>query len=208
MIHSPFLVVEDFLSPLLCEHIVDGLDFIEPDVDKDGYPIVNSKNNEVYEKVIYSYISNNVELINDHFGVEYRGMKPVEFKWYPENYKGDTEFTCENAFYNKDGKWAKNKDRDITGIIFLSDYNDETPFESDYEVYGGKYEFAQHNFGFHARRGTLILYPSGPHFLNQTKAIAAGDLFLAKFHIATQLPFLYDPTQFSGNYTNWFESIS
>lgn len=208
MTKSPFLIIQDFLSPKLCEQIVDGLNFIEPDCDKDEKPILTIKSNSRYEQIIFDYVQNELPNIEAHYNVTYRGMKPVEFKWYPEDCKAESGFTCENAFYNKDKKWAKNKDRDLTGIIFLSDFNDKPPFESEYEVYGGKLEFVQHRFGFNANRGTLIMYPSGPHFLNQVQDIIVGDLFLAKFHIATQLPFLYDPKQFPGDYKTWFETIA
>ena len=35
---SPFLVYENFISPLLCEQIVDNVDVIVPDTDVDGKP--------------------------------------------------------------------------------------------------------------------------------------------------------------------------
>ena len=205
---APFLVIQDFISPLLCEQIVDGMDFIEPDVDKDDVPQLTYKQSDTFEGVLFDYIHAIMPEIEEYYGFVYKGMKPVTFNWYPEDYEGDTGFTCENATYTKDRKWLKNKDRDISAVLFLSEYNDTVPFESDYEVYGGKLEFIQHEFGFQAERGTLILYPSGPHFLNQVQGIAAGDLFTAKFHLGAMEPYLYLPSQFPGDYTNWFETIS
>ena len=205
---SPFLVIQDFISPLMCEQLVDGLDFIEPQVNDDGVPILTTETNETFENILYEYLSAIRPQIEEYYNVDYRGMKPVTFNWYPDECDGDSGYTCDNAFYNADKKWAKNKDRDFSCVLFLSNYNDEVPFESEYEVYGGKMDFPQHDFGFMAERGTLVIYPSGPHFLHQVQGIAAGDLFFAKFHIATTLPFLYDPSQFPGDRTSWFETIA
>ena len=91
--------------------------------------------------------------------------------------------------------------------MFLSDYSENYPFDSDYEVYGGKLEFPQHDFGFNPERGTLIMYPSGPHFINAFSEVLAGDLFAARFHFGTHMPFLYNPEEFPGDYTNWFSDL-
>ena len=36
---SPFVVYQEFLSPLMCEEIIDLMDVTTPDIDKDGYPL-------------------------------------------------------------------------------------------------------------------------------------------------------------------------
>lgn len=209
VIKSPFYIVQEFISPLLCEQIVDGLNFIEPDVDEKDDPIVTVRNNDRFETVLFRCLQQQMPDIEQYYGIQYKGTKQFEFKWYPQDCKGDPKITCENAMYSESKKvWIKNRDRDLTGIIFMSDYNSIVPFESAYEVYGGKYEFPQHNFGFNAQRGTLILYPSGPHFLNAVAPVVAGDLFLAKFHIAAKLPFIYQPSEFPGDMTTWFETIA
>lgn len=209
LIKSPFYIVQEFISPLLCEQLVDGLNFIQPDVDNDDNPILTVKKNERFETVLFQCLQKQMPDIEQYYDVQYRGTKQFEFRWYPQDYKGDTSVTCENAVFSESKKvWIKNRDRDLTGILFMSDYNSKVPFESVYEVYGGKYEFPQHNFGFNAQRGTLIVYPSGPHFLNNVASVVAGDLFLAKFHIATNLPFIYQPTQFPGDMVTWFETIA
>jgi hypothetical protein len=109
--NSPFYIVQDFISPLLCEQMVDMLDMIEPDLDKDQNPQLTIKSNDVLEKVIYDYVQGAMPQIEQHYNVEYRGMKPVEFKWYPEDFEGENEFTCENATYNSNKNWVKNKNR-------------------------------------------------------------------------------------------------
>jgi hypothetical protein len=91
--------------------------------------------------------------------------------------------------------------------LFLTDYNDKPPFDEDYEVFGGKLEFPQHQFGFNPQRGTLIAFPSEPHFINMVSSILVGSLYLTKFHIATKSPLLYDPNKFPGNYNTWLREF-
>lgn len=200
---SPFFINEAFLSPLLCEQVVDALECVQPDVDQDGYPQHREIDNEHLEKIIFDKFQDMIPSIEEYYNIQHRGTKPIHFHWYPQAYPGDEKITCENARFHE-GKWYRVKDADLTAIIFLSDYNDNVPFDSEYEVYGGKYEFPQHDFGFNAQRGTMIIYPSDPHFLNRVADVKAGDLFLAKFHIGTMEPFIYDPQQFPGTYETWF----
>jgi len=207
MSKSPFYIVPKFISPLLCEQIVDGLNFIEPDVDSNDNPVLTIKSHQKFEQVLFHYTQRLTKDLEKYYNVEYKGTKPFEFKWYPTDCKEDP-ITCDNAIYLKEtNAWVKNKDRDLSGIIFLSDYNDKVPFDSMYEVYGGKYEFPSFNFGFQAQRGTLIIYPSGPNFSNAVSSVLFGDLFLAKFHIATKQSFIYNPTLFPGNPAVWFKNL-
>lgn len=206
MFKSPFLVVQDFLSPLLCEQIADNVDFSYPDKDVDGFPLKTIKSHEPSEDVIFQHLQNGIADIESHYDVEYRGTTPMTFEWYPQGCSGEKPH-CENSEYMSK-KWVRTRDRDITGILFLCDYQDHIPFDGEFEVYGGKIEFPQHQFGFNPERGTLILFPSDPHFLNSTTTIMAGDSFQVRFNIATKKPFLYDPKKFRGDYTTWFETIA
>ena len=206
MIKSPFLVVQDFLSPLLCEEIVDNLNFMYPDTDVDGHPIKTSKGHELSEEMIFPKFKVILPSIQKHFGVDYRGTEPMLFEWYPHGCDGETPH-CENSNY-VNRKWTKMRDRDLTCILFMCDYQETTPFDSEFEVYGGKIEFVQHQFGFNPQRGTLIVFPSGPNFINNTSPILAGDLFLARFHIATIGQYTYNPQVFPGDFTSWFEEIA
>lgn len=203
---SPFYVVQEFFSPLLCEQIVDGLSFIEPNLSKEDEPMLTIKNNEKFEKIIFHYIQKEMSNIEAYYpGFVYKGMKPVEFKWYPMGYMSQESIVCENStFIEKKKVWLRNRDRDLTCVVFLSDFNSSVPFDSAYEVYGGKYEFSQYNFGLNAQRGTLVIYPSGPNFLNAVAPVEYGDLFLAKFHLAGKLPYVYQPSEFPGKVSDWF----
>jgi len=205
-IHSPFMVYQNFLSPKLCGEIVDKVNFIYPDVSEDDKPIKSEKMNEHMEAVIFEKLSPKLKDIEEYFSFNYRGTEPMHFEWFPEGCAGE-EPHCENSSYVSK-KWARTKDRDLTAILFLSDYRDKLPFDGDFEVYGGKLEFYNFKFGFNPQLGTMIIFPSGPHFINNTSIIEAGELFQVRFHLAGLLPFTYVPENFPGNYTQWFEKFA
>jgi hypothetical protein len=198
---SPFYIVQDFLSPKLCEQFVDNLEMYEPDVNKDDKPIMTIRQNEKIEAHIFERFQQLVPEIEKYYGFEYKGMEHINFEWAAEEFEGGKP-VCENSNYLRK-KWVRTKTRDITGVIFFSDYQETIPFDNEYECYGGKLEFPQHGFGFNPQRGTLVLYPSDPHFINVTTAVLAGDLFRAKLQIAAETPYIYQPDQFPGNYKEW-----
>lgn len=201
---SPFLVFQNFLSPKVCESIVDDLGFYSPDVDPEGNPIKMFRFKMEAEEIIFNRLEPNIPLIVNYFDTTYRGTEQIIFEYLAQ---GTTSVPiCENSNYVRK-KWVRTKDRDITCVLFLSDYNENAPFDTDYEVYGGKLEFPQHGFGFNPQRGTLVCYPSGPHFINANAAVLEGDLFQARIHIATETPLLYDPRKFPGDYRTWFNGL-
>lgn len=203
-IKSPFYVVEEFISPLLAEELIDLCNFTVPDTDKDGYDVKTSKSSDSAETIVYERLMALLPELQAHYQLLYKGTERVQFEWLPQGSKGD--FICENSTFLH-GKWLRTKQRDLTAILFLSDYQEKTPFEDDFEVYGGKLEFVQHKFGFNPQRGTLIVFPSDPHFINISTEIQAGDLFQARIQIAATSPYLYNPQMFPGNYTSWFAPL-
>lgn len=202
---SPFLVYQNFLSPKLCEKIVDDLGFFTPDTNQEGEPIKMYRYHTSSEKIVFDRFQDYLPTITKHYNIEYRGTEQVVFEYLAQGTKGEPH--CENSNYIKK-KWVRTKDRDITAVLFLSNYNEKLPFDSDYEVYGGKLEFPQHGFGFLPQRGTLVIFPSVPHFINANADIIAGDLFQARIHVAALEPFLYNPQKFPGNYSNWFKDLT
>lgn len=201
MVKSPFLIFEDFISPKQCENIVDSLDMFNPNLDKDGNPTKMFKHSDELEKLIFTRFKTLIPDIEKYYEIQYRGTEKMLFEWYPTGVK--TDLICDNSQYLRK-KWVRVYERDFTCKLFLSDFQDTVPFETDYEVYGGKLSFPQHGFGFNPQRGTLVIYPSGPHFINQIEPIFAGELFQVKFHVAAKLPYLYSPSKFGGTYTDWF----
>lgn len=202
---SPFYIVQNFLSPKLCESIVDNLGYYDPDVDTEGTPIKMMRHHEESEDLVYNKFKQYIPLLEIHYGFENRGTEPITFEFLAQGVK--PEPACDNSKWISK-KWVKTKDKDFSVLLFLSDYQDDVPFDSEYEVYGGKLEFLQHKFGFSPERGTLIVYPSGPHFINAISDIYAGDLYLAKFSLAATTPFLYQPDRFPGNFSNWFNHLA
>jgi hypothetical protein len=204
-VKSPFLVVQNFISPLLCEQIVNASEMFVPDTDREDNPTKTMTRNEEVEGILFERLQQLIPQIENHFGVQYRGTEPMYVEWFPEESSGS--LVCESSCYLRK-KWVKTKDRDFSGILFLSDYQDNVPFDSEFEVYGGKLEFPQWGFGFNPQRGTLIIYPSGPHFINTTTKIHVGDLYQTRLHIATQQPFLFDAKYFPGDYRTWFKDTN
>lgn len=201
---SPFYVIRGFLTPKQCEIIVDNLGYYSPDINKDGKPIKMMRHHEDSEKIIYGKFKTLIPELEKYYNFEHRGTEPVTFEFLAEGV--EPEAICDSSKWIKK-RWVRTKDRDFSAVLFLSDYQDDLPFDSEYEVYGGKLEFLQHKFGFNPERGTLIVYPSSPHFINAFSQIIAGDLFVARFYMAGTMPYLYQPDDFSGNYLSWFSDL-
>lgn len=201
---SPFYVVRNFISPKVCEQLIFNLNTTVPDSDKQGNYIKTCLSSEHCSSIVYKRLYDLVPTLEQHYGIQYKGTLDIGFEWFPEGSKGD--IICENSQYLR-GKWVRLGSNDLTAVLFLTDYQDTHHFDQEYEVYGGKLEFPQHNFGFNPERGTLVVYPSDPHFLNATSFISAGDLFQVRIQIARTQPFIYQPQKFPGNYQTWFAEL-
>jgi hypothetical protein len=202
--NSPFYIVQNFISPKQCEMIVDNLGYYSPDVDKEGNPIKMMRHHEESEKIVYEKFAPLIPTLEKYYDFEHRGTESMTFEFHAEGVV--PEAIADNSKWVKK-KWTRTRDRDFSAVLFLSDYQEQLPFDSDYEVYGGKLEFLQHKFGFNPERGTLVVYPSSPHFINAISEIVAGDLFMARFYMAAQVPYQYLPENFPGNYLNWFSEL-
>jgi len=200
---SPFYIIEDFISPKVCEEIINILGIYSPDVDTEGKPIKMYRYKEDAEMIVYEQLMNFKNAIMQYYQTDYQGTETIQFEHFAIGV--EPEPICENSDYLRK-QWVRTKNRDLTGVLFLSDYNSNAGFDTDYECYGGNLEFPQHNFSFHPQRGTLIIYPSVPHFINATSMVEAGELTQARIHIATRLPFLYQPDEFPGDYKSWFKN--
>lgn len=203
---SPFLVIPEFISPLQAEQIVDDIfgstipDYIDKD-DK-SIPIRTTRFDEKNEMMLFNYLQPHLEDIMEYYNIDYRGTEQMEFIWYPEG-MDVTNAICENSEYTKK-KWLKVRPRDLTCYLFLSDFNDNVPFDNDFEVFGSKLEFPQYNFSFNPQIGTMIVYPSGPHFINAIGAVYAGQGHAVKFHICSENAWQYNPAFFPGDFKTWF----
>ena len=51
--------------------------------------------------------------------------------------------------------------------------------------------------------GVSRIVHSGKKRARETAEILAGELYTARFYIASQMPYLYQPSEFPGNYLSW-----
>lgn len=209
MSHSPFIVVQDFLSPLTCEKILNDIKVATPDRDVNGDPKKSEHFNLFWEQDIAERFRSVVPQIEQQYKAKYRGLEKPVFQYYPENAKTPAEQPgCENSKYLRK-KWVMYKDVDLVGFIWLKDFNDSVPLDNATEVYGGKLEFPVYNFSLVPQRGTLVLFPAGPHFINVISHVLVGDLYQIKLNVCISEEndgrWFYQPTNFPGTWQSWFK---
>jgi hypothetical protein len=214
---SPFYIATDFLSAKFCEELVERFGVRTPNTNPDGKPIKleriikSNEGQEIILNKLYSHIGN----IERQFDCVYRGIEPVSIIHYPENDKTHAEAPyCENAkFFRK--KWIKSKDVDLTGVIWLKEYNETAPLDPRFEICGSKLEFPAYNFSLTPQRGTMVLYPAGPHFVNSISPVVIGDAYQIKINISITAQngglWIYDPKNFAvgneGFLLGWFKEF-
>ena len=204
---SPFLVIQNFVSPLACERILDSI----PHYNIKNSGIIDDQHPDkvVFKEIGTQYIAKPIaELIpkiEQYYNIHCKKIEETFIEWFSLGSSG--KLRCDNSDYIAK-KWIRDTNRDFSGVLFLSDYNAKVPFDKGYEVYGGKLEFPQHGFGFQPQRGTLIVYPSGPHFINYTSEIKFGDLYQIRFFIEAEKIYLYSPADYQGDYTVWFKELA
>lgn len=208
---SPFLLFRRFLSPSLCEQIIDCLEFKIPDTQGESgvVPVPQTISNQLCQQIIINQITNSdlIEKLETHYtGFQFKGSTKFDFTQLDAGCQGIEPHGENCTFIN--GKWAQVKPYDLTCYISLNESNSKPPFDDQYEVYGGKYQFINHAFGFMPERGTLIVHPSSPHFVNAHGEVKYGALTFVKFHLVSQTPMLYQPSEYPGNHTTWFRGLN
>lgn len=197
----PFFILDEFLSPLECEDIVNR-SFYEFPNTVNGVPVKSVTKNVLTQNRILPYLEDLIPYLESYFDFEHGGILPISIEHYPEQCKQEG-LRAENSML-KDGKWQRSDENDFTGIIFLKDSSEETNFDDSFEVYGSKLQFPNHNFSFVPARGRLIVFPSAPNFNNATISPKLGDLYQIRFKIVSMDPYKYDMSKFPGNYQTWF----
>jgi hypothetical protein len=193
IIKSPFIIYRECISPLLCDQIIESY----KDKPRGEYT------EEVISNSIKQHILNNVQQIEQHYNIIIEGIEIPKIIKVQTN--DVTDIVCENSKFLR-SKWVQIHHRALTGVVFLNDSNFKPPFDRNTDVFGGKLEFIQHEFGLNSIKGLCVLYPSGPHFVNRFTSPEIGDLHYVKFHIKSTNPFIYQPNDFPGDYTNWFKN--
>lgn len=215
MAKSPFTVVQEFLSPKQCEDLLDAYKVKTPNLDKDGNPIKFIKTilPNLGQELILQKLREIIPDIEERYNAIYRGTELLEIVHYPEygNRPAENPY-CASAQYIRK-KWVKTKDIDLTGVIWLKDFQDHVPLDPRYEVYGGKMEFPGLDFSLVPERGTLTLWPASPHFITAISPVLVSDLYLIKVNIAISAKdgtmWLYQPQNFpiskEGVIMSWFK---
>ncbi len=204
MIHSPFHVVEDFVSPLQCEHLLAELSLSHPNIAENGAPMK-------YERIVtgepfhslHQKIHGIVPEIEQRFNSSVVGAPTMLFQQYWENAKAPAEgLGCENSKFMKK-KWVRVKDVDLVGFLWLKSYHDAVPLDPRVECYGGKLEFPAYNFSLTPVAGTLVVFPATPHFITAISHVMLGSLEQIKFGIKLQ-DWEYRASDYPGSYKDWF----
>jgi hypothetical protein len=193
---SPFLIIPEFISPLMCEEIVDEIDFngfaLDPSTNR---PLKTIFNNRRCDVVIANALELAYPLIENHFGAEVGGYESISYEWFPEG--------CVVAPAAIDGytlagrRWMRSGVEDLILVVFMSEFNNKPPFDTDFEVFGGKLEFPSFGFGFKPQMGTAIVFPSAPNFVHGSSGTRLGDLFQIRVRLTTVNPYRYDATKFT-----------
>lgn len=161
-----------------------------------------------FNQLIIQALEPHISAIEQRYEAKVKGIDVPVFQQYFENPALPCEpHGCENSKFIRK-KWVKSRDIDLVGFIWLKDYNGGTPLDPRFEVYGGKLEFPAYNFSLVPQRGTLVIYPAGPHFITAVSPILVGSLEQVK--VALKLVtnengmYFYQPSKFPGTYQEWF----
>jgi len=204
---SPFIIRPDFLSPLTCEKMLDDLNKTSPNYDEDGNALKLERTNLQWEQDIIDRFQDVKPEIEARYDCTYRGLEKPVFQIYPENAKIPAEQPgCENAKFIRK-KWVKYKDVDLVGFVWLKDFNNEVPLDPRHEVFGGKLEFPAYNFSLVPQRGTLVMFPAGPHFITVISPILLGTLPQIKLTVSIKSKeggmWFYQPAAYPGKWNDW-----
>lgn len=204
---SPFLVFQHLITPEDCDRIAKKVR-VEPLANDDGVFQSTERYYPEVETEIFQQFQHLIPQLEKHYNrFKYRGTEHLLFQQFPvTNGNPAEEPHCENAVFKRK-RWLRVKDRDLTGILWLKDYQQSPPFDIKTQVLGGKLEFPVYNFGFQAQKGTLIVYPACERFISLTSAVLVGELQCVRFHICGEGLWIYNPEEYPGDFRTWFNDI-
>ena len=211
MTKSPFLTFQYLIDSDFCDKIAKTVR-VQPLFNEEGVPQSNERYYEPIETEIFAKVQPLIPQLEKHYNFKYRGTEHLLFQQFPATGKTAEPPHCENAVFKRK-KWVKVKDRDLTAIIWLKDYQETPPFDQATQVLGGKLEFPVYNFGLQAQKGTMVVYPSNERFISLTTAVLVGELQCIRLHIAGgtgedgQGVWMYQPDNFPGDFRTWFADV-
>lgn len=213
-IRSPFFTIENFISPATCEKLIGELGIQQPTTDEAGRVLKNERILSDVEHItlLKSRLQEHLAAIEQRYNAKAEGLTQPVFSQYFEDPKHACELHgCENSKFIRK-KWMKTKDVDLVGYLWLKDFGAGVPLDPRFEVYGGKLEFAAYNFSLVPQRGTLVLFPAGPHFITAISPVLIGTLEQIKICVKLKNTdgsmWLYQPQNFGGTYQDWFSEES
>lgn len=183
--------------------IIQGANLVFPDTGERGHPkrtVIGKKG--IADKVI-ALFSEYEEDIEQYFDCEFMQFTAPAIHWQPQGCIEEA-VKCDNSLL-KGGRWSRSNAYDFTCIIFLKDYNDKPDFDPLFECYGGQISFPTHDVILKPQRGTLLVYPSGPNFINSIKPPVAGDNVFLRFNAICEKPYVYDIKKFPRPGNGWFK---
>ena len=205
-IKSPFKIYRNLLNIVDVESILNHIR-VETEYDENNFPISQEFQNNDAQDIIFKHIQHILPDIVNYYDINYKGTHRINFQHFPSftNAEVSEKPSCQNSIYSRK-KWVKVKDIDLTGVLWLSSYNNNPPLDLRYEMYGGKLEFPQYNFSLTPEIGTLVIFPAYPHFITSISKILIGELYQARINIAAN-KWLYNPLNFpfEKNYMDWFD---
>lgn len=195
---SPFLILEEYLSPLQCENIlndlycIDCIDFSDTN-KKYCYPISDDALFNHLEKIIKSIYPK----INEMYGVNCAKIEVIEYRLMRENTEA-TDFQAYNSVY-LNGQWVRNEFNDFVITIMLTSHVQSTDdgLDAEFEHYGAGIQYPQHNVTFYSDRGGILIHPSDPHFIHNISANHLGTCALINVAVSCDNLYLYDPVSFN-----------
>lgn len=200
----PFLIVEEFISPLLCERILEDLrvDKAIPMKGQDGKPKVTILSSRLNSDRILRTFDHVIPSLENKFDTSYMGTHNLMFEWYPPNYE-PTQLKTDGYMQTREEGWVRYNLIDFTGILWLNDYNDKSNFDPYFEVNGGNLEFPMFDINFRPQRGTLVVFPTAPNFANSVAPINVGSLTQVRLQIRSTEPYEFNTEKFETNPDNW-----
>ena len=213
---SPFYIQQEFLSPKQCEEFLSSFEVKTPNTDIDGLPIKFERTlPDKEQQFLMSKLREHIPAIEQRYDATYKATEALTLVHYPENEKKPAELPgCANAqFFRR--KWIKNKDIDLTGVIWLKEFQGQVPLDPRHEVYGTKLEFPAYDLSLVPQRGTLVIFPGGPHFITAVSPALVSDGYVIKVNISISAKngglWIYDPSKFpagkNGFIEGWFSEF-
>lgn len=102
---SPFVVIDEFISPLHCEDIINRLNHGVPELDDAGQPLLTINLNRLSDIRILPLLEDEGGLIDhleQYYGYTHKGILPFNYEWYVAGHKNVAP-RCENSNYTTKG---------------------------------------------------------------------------------------------------------